>query len=369
MTFSGARLRIGRLFHDLTQRDLAKKIAVSNSLIAAFESEVDPKEPRDDILDALCTVLEVEPEYFFQPATTDEFHESQSNFRKRIKASDRLKRQVLARASLFGMAVQHLRNFGTFPNFDYPNLPAASLDDVERVAEACRLHWKLGVDAPIGDMARVIENAGTVILSVDLKTAEHVDAFSRFGEISVVVLNTQKDSPSRTLFDMAHEVGHGIMHRTSRGLTLDKREAEADRFAGAFLMPRGAFETDFTASRGADWDGLLDMKRYWRVSIQAILRRAYQLQLIDAVEYRTRFRTLSGWGWRTTEPDEPTMDQPTLFQKALQRALVDYGKTPGDLARELGWKPTLFEKATGVPVPTTTTGRVISLLERRQAMA
>jgi Zn-dependent peptidase ImmA (M78 family) len=267
------------------------------------------------------------------------------------------------------MAVQHLRNFGTFPNFDYPNLPAASLDDVERVAEACRLHWKLGVDAPIGDMARVIENAGTVILSVDLKTAEHVDAFSRFGEISVVVLNTQKDSPSRTLFDMAHEVGHGIMHRTSRGLTLDKREAEADRFAGAFLMPRGAFETDFTASRGADWDGLLDMKRYWRVSIQAILRRAYQLQLIDAVEYRTRFRTLSGWGWRTTEPDEPTMDQPTLFQKALQRALVDYGKTPGDLARELGWKPTLFEKATGVPVPTTTTGRVISLLERRQAMA
>jgi Zn-dependent peptidase ImmA (M78 family)/transcriptional regulator with XRE-family HTH domain len=366
VTFSGARLRIGRVFHGYTQRELAGQIAVSNGLIAAFEKGL--KQPKHDILDALCAVLEVEPDYFSRPVT-DEFLESQSNFRKRISASDRLKKQVLARASMFGMAVQHLQNFGNFPTLNFPSMPARSLEEIEGIAEQCRLHWGLGIDAPIGDMARVIENAGAVILSLDLQTAEKVDAFSRFGDISVVVLNSQKNSPSRTLFDMSHEVGHGVLHQSGRDMPLQQRETEADYFAGAFLMPRAAFAADFTASHTSDWDGLLDMKTYWRASIQAILRRAYQLRLIDAAEYRSRFRTLGGWGWRTAEPNEPSVDEPSLFRKALARAFSDYGKTPSALARELGWTPTLFEKATGIPVPVRVVGRVLSLDSKKRVGA
>jgi Zn-dependent peptidase ImmA (M78 family) len=213
-------------------------------------------------------------------------------------------------------------------------------------------------------MARVVENAGAVILSIDLKTAERVDAFSRYGDVSVIVLNSQKNSPSRTLFDLAHEIGHGLLHQSAHGLPLERRELEADRFAGAFLLPREAFAADYNASRPLGWDGLLDMKRYWRTSIQAMLFRAYQLRLIDAAEYRTRFRTLSAWGWRKNEPDEPTVDTPTLFAKALVRAEKDHGKTPADIAHALAWSPELFTSVTGVemkPFP----GRVLSLVSRR----
>lgn len=364
--FNGARLRIGRLFHGFTQRELAERVAVSNGLIAQYEKG--EKEPKRDVLDALCSVLLVERDYFL--GDTDEFREEESNFRRRIRAPEKLKRQVLARASMFGMAVRHLSRFGKLPTFDYPNMPAGDEDDVERVAEFCRAHWNLGVDAPIGDMARVIENAGAVILSIDLKTAERVDAFSRFGDISVVVLNSEKDSPSRTLFDMAHEVGHGVMHQENRGLTLDAREIQAHRFAGAFLMPREAFTADFLANRAEGWEGLLDMKRHWRASLQAILFRARHLKLIDAAEHRIRMRILSAWGWRTSEPDEPTVDRPTLFGKALERARQDFGKTPSDLARELAWQPELFESVTGVTVPALYSGaKVISLVERRRASA
>ncbi len=366
--FHGARLRIGRLFHGFTQRELANKIAVSNGLIAEFENQDSSREPKADVLDALCTVLEVEPAFF--SSATDEFLEAESNFRKRIRATERLKRQVLARASLFGIVVRHLQNYGTFPSFNYPAMTPCDNPDIERIASECRAHWGLDLDAPIGDMARVIENAGAVILSVDLQTAEHVDAFSRFGDTSVVVLNTQKESPSRTLFDMAHEVGHGILHQAQRGLTLDQREDEADYFAGAFLMPRDAFATDFTASHSGDWEGLLDMKRYWRTSIAAIVRRAYQLKLIDAVEYRNRFRRMSVWGWRTGEPDEPIPEQPSVFQKALERARTDYGKTATDIATELGWKTSLFEKTTGIPISVERLdAKVFSLSDRRAAAA
>lgn len=361
--FNGARLRIARLFHGLTQRELADRIAVSNGLIAVYENN--DGEPKDDILEALCSVLQVQPAYFNAPV--DEF--SDGNFRRRIAATERLKRQVLARGSMFGMAVRCLGQFGKLPALNFPNWSPRSLDDVDAIADRCRQHWNLPLDAPIGDMARVVENAGAVILSIDLQTAEKVDAFSRFGDVSVVVLNTQKHSPSRTLFDMAHEMGHGVMHPRERGVPLEQREEEADRFAGAFLLPREAFTADFQANRSLGWNGLLDMKRHWRASIASILVRAKQLGLIDAADYRTRFRQMATWGWRKHEPDEPTVDSPTLFAKALDRAKQDHGKTPADIARELSWTPELFEAVTGVAIPAPVYNKVLSLVDRRKASA
>lgn len=363
MGFNGARLRIARLFHGLTQRELADRIAVSNGLIAVYENN--GQEPKDEILEALCTVLEVEQAYFAAPV--DEFQDG--NFRRRISATERLKRQVLARGSLFGMVVRHLSQFGKLPTLNFPSWTPESLDDIDAIADRCRQHWKLPLDAPIGDMARVVENAGAVILSIDLQTAEKVDAFSRFGEVSVVVLNTQKRSPSRTLFDMAHEIGHGVMHPAERGIPLETREEEADRFAGAFLLPREAFAADFTANRSTGWSGLLDMKRHWRASIAAILVRAKQLRLIDAADSRTRFRQMNAWGWRKQEPEEPTVDVPTLFLKALDRAKQDYGKTPADIARELSWTPELFEAVTGIPAPRPNAPTVLSLVGRQRLSA
>ncbi len=350
MTFSGARLRVARSFHGLTQRELADKVSVANSLIAAFENGV--KQPSDEIREALCATLRVEEPYF-DVAHTDEFQEAESNFRRRITASGKTKRQVLARATMFGMVIDRLRTFGEFPPFNFPSFPAKTLGDVEGIAERCRYHWGLGIDAPIGDVASVAENAGAVILNVDIGTAEKVDAFSRFGQNSVIVLNTEKDSPSRTLFSLAHEIGHGVLHQhaSARSMPLDLKETEADYFAGAFLLPRDAFAADFLANRALDWEGLLDMKRYWRVSLQAMLHRAHQLRLIDAAEYRLRFKKLSVWGWRKEEPEEPAPEQPVLFGEAMQRAYADYRKRPADLAKELGWTRDIFESTTGVLIP------------------
>ncbi len=363
MMLSGARLRVARTFQALTQRELADRVAVSNGLIAAFENGM--KQPGTEILAALCAALDVQPSYFDVPHT-DEFQEVESNFRKRITAPEKVKKQVLARATMFGMVVARLREYGTFPAFDFPDIPAVSLEHIEGIAEACRERWGLGTDAAIGDIARVAENAGAVILNIDIATAEKIDAFSRYGENSVIVLNTEKDSPSRTLFSLAHEIGHGVLHQRARTMPLDVKEEEADFFASVFLLPRDAFTADFLANRSLDWEGLIDMKRYWRVSIQAMLRRAFQLNLIDAAEYRMRFRKLSYWGWRKNEPEEPTPDEPVLFREALERAYQDYRKTPAELAGDLGWSSDVFEKATGVKVPNGTAAKVISLADRRR---
>lgn len=140
MNFNGTRLRVARTFKDLTQRDLATRIAVSHPLIGDFEKG--RKEPKGDVLDALAVVLGVEPGFFFEH-DEDEFREPESNFRRRISASDRLRKKVLAQATLFGIVLKYLNRYVQFPQFDIPDLSIQSVEDVELAAEHCRHHWKL----------------------------------------------------------------------------------------------------------------------------------------------------------------------------------------------------------------------------------
>ena len=70
--------------------------------------------------------------------------------------------------------------------------------------------------------------------------SDKIDAFSRLGAVSVIVLNTARKSTSRWIFDIAHELGHFVLH--SLGIPTKEKEDQADYFAGAFLLPRTSKE-------------------------------------------------------------------------------------------------------------------------------
>lgn len=361
MNFNGARLRIARLFKGLTQRDVAERVAVSHTVITDYEKG--RSEPKGDILDALAAVLDVQPEFFFAYGE-EELREEESNFRKSLTASQRLKKKALAHATLFGIVIYHLRQDVEFPAFNIPDAPVSALSDVEQVAEQCRRHWGLGTDTPIHSMVNVLENAGVIVVRADVEIATKIDAFSSFGDLSVVVLNTAKGSTSRSFFDTAHELAHGVLHRSGARKPLELREAEADAFAGAFLMPRSVFAAEFYGAGRTDWGHLIELKRRWGVSLAAIIYRSYKLGIIDAAEYRTRFRYLAKRGWRTDEPEEPEADEPQLLRLAVEQFARITGKTTADLASELGWSSSLFESVTGIAVERTPDASIVSLTDR-----
>ena len=366
MKFNGLRLRTTRRFLGFSQRDLADRVGVTHPLIGDFERGA--KEPKGIMLDALSAVLLTENGFFFEH-DEDEFKQDEPNFRRRVAATERLRHRVLAHGTLLSIVVRFLRRHVLFPEFNFPQIAATSLPDIERVAEQARLHWGLDLDAPISNVGRVLENAGVVLVRADLETATKVDALSRFGDVSVVVLNTAKGSPSRTLFDTAHEAGHGVMHRGVHRVGLAEREAEADRFAGAFLLPRAAFAREFLGAGRSDWEFLLELKRRWRVSLQAMIVRAYQLDLIDAAEYQIRYRYLARRGWRTAEPEEPAPEEPELLQLAVERYVADTGKSVVDLAHEIRWSPALFTAVTGLVAESPQATDVVSLPRYRERLA
>lgn len=359
--FESRRLILARAFRGLTQARLGEEVCVSAAWISRFESG--KVEPKGDLLEALAQVLGFDPRFFFRPLI-DEFREEECNFRRRASTPEQAKKQVLAFGTLFSMLVEYLRSVLDLPKYDLPAIPAIDREAIERAAETCRQQRGLGLDTPVGQMGRFLEHAGVVLVRQDRRT-EKVDAFSRFGRVTLIVFNTTKRSASRSLFDAGHELGHLILHQGIRTGTLET-ERQADWFSAAFLLPRKVFAREFPRMSQLDWPSLFELKRRWRVSVSAIIRRAYDLRLLDAVQYRQAYKYMHAKGWHKGEPQEPEPEHPELIKLAFESLQRDLHQTPYDVSEALGWRPRTLEEIAGIELPPSASDRVVHLKRHRQ---
>src|SRR5581483_8783348 len=144
-----------------------------------------------------------------------------------------------------GQLLQYLQSRLQLPKQDVPRIRASAAEEIEQAAEHCRMHWGLGLDVPIKNVVRVMERAGVPVTKCPGIGAK-VDAFSRAGDLSVLVLT---DKPaSRCRYDVAHECGHLVLHHDESTGTAEG-EAQANRFAAALLLPRAGFAREFPPAR------------------------------------------------------------------------------------------------------------------------
>jgi Zn-dependent peptidase ImmA (M78 family)/transcriptional regulator with XRE-family HTH domain len=367
--FHAGKLRLARTFQGLTQQELGDRVSVSHVLIHHLETG--ERRPTETVLPALCEALGFEPAFFEQPIG-DEFRDEDCHFRKRKTTPVSVKTRVLAHGTLFNSLVQYIDGAVSLPDRDIPHVKdATTAEDIERAAEKCRMAWGLGLDAPITHMARVLENAGVVVTRFEGDT-QKVDAFSRAGARCVVVLNADKGSASRTRWDMAHELGHLVLHL---GVPAgdSRQEDEAHRFAGAFLLPRAGFLREFKPMVRLSWDVVWAIKRRWKVSGAAIVRRAYDLGRINAITYRSAYKHIQYRGWAKNEPFEPDMEDPELVRNALTFLQNEEGVTPDQLAAALGWRLDTLQRVAGPVLPPPPPpradrgGKVVDISARRAA--
>jgi Zn-dependent peptidase ImmA (M78 family)/transcriptional regulator with XRE-family HTH domain len=351
--FIGSRLEIARTLRGMTLNEVALGVASSFGLISHYENG--RKQPSSEVVAALAELLGVHPSFFYEPLT-DVWQEDECSFRHRRTTPEKVKRQARAHGTLIGQIVSHLATVLRFPAYNVPPISADTSDDIERAAEQCRRHWRLGIDTPILHMGRVLEHAGVVIVQ-NFAHSEKIDAFSRHGDVAIVVLNTAKNSTSRFIFDLAHECGHLVMHSGVPTGSEDTEKA-ADYFAGAFLLPKKAFAREFTAQRFS-WPHIFELKKRWRVSASAIIRRAYQLNLITAIGYRQANRYMSSMGWKKHEPHEPEFTGPELLPTAFHAVERGLDTSVIDVCQALHLTPATFAELTGIAINSTEHTNVI----------
>lgn len=271
-----------------------------------------------------------------------------------------------------------------FPETDVPSWPVApgdgddEGDGPECAAQLVRAKWAIGT-GPVGHLVRLLENHGVLVVFSPPQTAS-VDAYSFESRLRpVVVLNPIKRDYYRQRFDVAHELGHLVMHTDAEpGSRII--EEQANRFASELLMPATEIRDLLPATMGGNvWRNLSKLKEQWGVSMQALLFRARRLGRLGDVSYRNAMTTISARGWRRDEPGLiNTIEQPSLLPKAIELLahegideglLVGQCRVPADLFRTVtsrspekmvvdGWQAPLSADHTG--------NRVISLLHWRE---
>jgi Zn-dependent peptidase ImmA (M78 family) len=188
-------------------------------------------------------------------------------------------------------------------------------EEIEEAAMQARAVW--GVPSgPIADVVGLAETRGVLVAAVG-DFDEGMDAFSmRTSKRPVVVLCTGKGIAARRRFDMAHELGHLLLHE-DRLADHRRQEEQAHRFASALLMPADEVRA-FLPQRPNDIAALEDTSRTWGVSMQAALYRAKHLAILSQEQDTRAMRRLSAAGWRTREPIEiGPPERPTLLMRAV----------------------------------------------------
>lgn len=376
--FDGARLTLARQLAGLRKSDLAALIGKSPTAVAAWESGA--KRPTAATVAQLALSLLVDPGFFaIRPQNVAE-QSTTPHFRS-LRATSQLARdQAYAYGQLAVDIAASLERHVEFPNPDVPRFPVSpddrDGDGPERAAQLVRKEWGLEY-GPVGHLVRLLENHGVLVVFSPPQTAA-VDAYSFDSRLRpVVVLNPIKRDYYRQRFDVAHELGHLVMHGDAEpgGRIV---EDQAHRFAAELLMPADQIRDLLPARMGGNvWQTLARLKEQWGVSIQALLYRARWLGRLGDVSYRNAMATISARGWRRSEPGLVTaIEQPSLLPRAVE-LLQQEGIDESDLIAQCRVPPNLFRVVTSrtpqddalpsadTPPSPRSRSRVVSLLEGR----
>jgi Zn-dependent peptidase ImmA (M78 family) len=307
---------------------LADQCQVSRRTVSSWEAG----EVENPPVETIAKVVGF-PESFFYADDPVRIPEEGVTFRALSSLLARQVDRVLASASLAIEFSRWMDQHFTTPSADLPDLTESRGLEPAIAAESVRSMWEIN-QLPIKNLLALLEKRGVRVFSLPVSERE-VDAFAWwYNNRPFIFLDTGRSS-ERMRFDLAHELGHLLLHRQSR-LRSRLVEQQAHDFASNFLIPADALYAQVTGQ--LRFDDIFKLKRYWRVSAVAMLQRLWHLRIISEWHYRTWIIELSKRGYRTSEPDGIHPETSRLFRQLF------------DLARQDGWSISRMAAALRIPV-------------------
>ncbi|MDR0999659.1 MAG: XRE family transcriptional regulator [Clostridiales bacterium] len=327
-SFNPVRLNEARLYRKMTIEELANAVGVKKQAISQFENG--KSLPEFDTLNKISKSLNF-PIRFFREYSRENSVIGNTYFRAPFSSSKKDMNAQRIKAKYVAFIQSCLSEYVNFPLLNIPHFD--EVDDIERIANQTRDYWGLGID-PIPDMVALLERNG-IIVSEFSTEGRTIDAFYQYGEMFgreyyCVVLGTDKATFTRRQFNAAHELAHILLHERNNDIDeLDrdefrKREDEANKFASAFLLPREAFEQDVRLYCNK-LNYYIELKRKWKVSISAMIIRAFGIGIITSNQYQYLMRQISREGWRTQEPLDAYMTpkKPKALKQAINMLILN----------------------------------------------
>lgn len=217
----------------------------------------------------------------------------------------------------------------------------------ERAAELARSELGIGLDGPVPDLVRLLEDeAGLRVFILPLGD-EGIDGAYQRDQGEPFVLVNQSFDPTRQRFTLAHEYGH---HYLGHGAQLDDqislseqvsgKEAAANRFASSLLMPRRAIDDWFARNGDPEVSLAVLVRIAFAFNVSTYVAR-YRLAAVRRLRGRAEIRRL-----------DAGLEAKEHYDLARQLALVRASDT------------IQVSKAKGAYVPARMQAKVAELVER-----
>jgi Zn-dependent peptidase ImmA (M78 family)/DNA-binding XRE family transcriptional regulator len=310
--FRAEQLTLARELRGFTKVELAARIGKTASAISQFETG--RTKPDVQTIASLQLALQVPLPFFTTASQASALTTDSAFFRSLRSTSQKDRRRLLARGTVISAVVRELENVVQFPAVDSPflDIDVESPAALEEAALELRRRWGMGL-GPISNIVHLLESKGILVAEIPDECAD-VDAFSVRSTYRPIVFLVGNRAPSRCRFDAAHELAHLTVHADVAAANPDM-ERQAHRLGSAFLCPQESFLRECPTHLNIEH--FYELKRRWRVSVQALVRRAFDLGVFSEATYRRAFVRLGQLGERTAERCEPAVEHPTLFRQAL----------------------------------------------------
>lgn len=338
--FNGDRLKTARIYRSMTLAELGKSLDLSKQTLSLYEN--DKGNPDFSTVIKLSKTLHFPINYFFQEKNIN-ITSGTTYFRSLSSTSKKSRSAEITKVEFIGALYEALYNYIEFPVLNLPkiNINSQNLKDeeIENVAIKLREFWDLGYD-PINDLQYTLEENGLIVTGMNVAD-QKIDAYSQVVNIDgienyIIVLSVGNKGKARINFDLAHELGHILLHPWTEDIeTLSNdefkdRERQANKFASSLLLPKETFLKDFSRYP-TELEYYIRLKKKWGVSIQAMLYRACDLDIISNNQFQYLMRQISSKGWRKKEPgDTPHVLNENIFKMGIE-LLLDNNYTKQDV--------------------------------------
>lgn len=324
--FNPQRLKVALARRGVGKHVFCNDIGISTRALLAFEKG--EKRPSMETAHRLADALGFPVRFFFMD-DPPEVSADAASFRALSSLTVKQRDQALSAGVLAADLAGWLDERFDLPQPDVPRL----LDiDPDRAALFLRSEWGLGERAA-PNMIHLAEAHGVRVFSISEESVR-INAFSLWrGEEPFVFLNTKKGAES-SRYDIAHELGHLILHGQHEAPRGREYEHQANRFAAAFLMPARAVVA--SGLSGASLPTIIKAKRQWGVSVLALIVRLHNLGLVTDWHYRTLCIEAGKLGVRKDEPNSIPGETSQLLTKVFA-ILSDEGQRRGAVAKQLGF--------------------------------
>lgn len=327
-------LKLARDSRGLSQKDLSIKLGIKQGTLSKIENEFLSIDT--ELVESFAKILNYPVSFFYQKK---DVHLVSGHYRKKITLPQKEVRMQQSKMTILEWHLEKMFDSIELPEANIPKWDCNFDGSPEICANYIREYWHVS-RGRVDNLTQLIEDNGIIIIPMDLGKLDGLSIYSQSG--TPIIFVNKFMSGDRHRFNLAHELGHIIMHF---GQKIDESrdiEDEAHLFASELLIPSKEIKPHLAK---INIEKLAELKRYWKVSMQAILVKSYkQLSLISQNQYHYLWKQMSYLGYRKKEPVFIPMESAKLIREIVDLYLNDLEYSKSELSILLNINESEFEK-------------------------